>query len=231
MAAAGISGTGLALATAGGVLMWAGLSGASPIEIVKTVAGGHAPPKISVGSPIALFERAIGSAFNNALGAVTNSTLGAGITSGLSAVVGGSYVTGGNSSLGNRIAAAATGYVGKVPYLWGGATPAGWDCSGFVTYVLHHDIGLNLPSNDHTVSQEFYVWSGLKTISASQAQAGDLVCWLTHVAIAISPTECVGAETPALGTTTGTFQNMGPGGETYLIRRLIQAAPEGTVTA
>jgi cell wall-associated NlpC family hydrolase len=103
----------------------------------------------------------------------------------------------------------------------GGATPAGWDCSGFVTYLLHHDLGLNLPSNSHTTSQQFLVWSGATTVPREQCQAGDLICWITHIAIATGPDTGIGAQNPRQGTISGPIKNLGPGtGETYVIRRV-----------
>lgn len=117
----------------------------------------------------------------------------------------------GGSPAGQAIANAALKYNGKVPYKWGGATPAGWDCSGFVTYVLHHDLGYDLPSNDHTVCMQFYTWSGATAVRAPMAvQAGDLVVWPTHMGIAISPTEMISAENPSRGTRVDTFQDGGP---------------------
>src|SRR2546423_1122156 len=32
-----------------------------------------------------------------------------------------------------------------VPYVWGGASPAGWDCSGFVQWVFRTAAGVELP--------------------------------------------------------------------------------------
>jgi cell wall-associated NlpC family hydrolase len=90
--------------------------------------------------------------------------------------------TGGGSAQGSQIVSAARKYIGT-PYRWGGASPGGFDCSGLVTYVLHHDLGLTLPNNQHTVTGTFLVWRGAVTVPASQKQPGDLVCWAGHIAI------------------------------------------------
>ncbi len=216
--AGGISGAGLSLATAGGVLLWSGLGDITPVQLLKDVSSGKQLPPIRVGSPLALLEKALGSAVSslNPFSASAPASAAGLIAS----------VSLGTSALGNAIASAALRYQGA-PYKWAGATPAGWDCSGFVTYVLHHDLGLNLPSNTHTVTLQFLTWSGAVTIPVGQAQAGDLVCWPSHVAIAISPTSCIGAETVGVGTITGEFAKMGPGGETYTIRRVKAQSGQG----
>lgn len=38
----------------------------------------------------------------------------------------------------NAIVSYAESFIGKVPYVWGGSTPAGWDCSGFTSWVYDH---------------------------------------------------------------------------------------------
>lgn len=207
------------LATAGGVLLWAGLSGSTPLDIVKGLASGTKPPPIDVGSPTEILGKLVTSAVGS---------IGGGL---LSSVTGASDITTTSpaGALNTRIVSAAGKYQG-VPYRWGGASPSGWDCSGFVTYVLHHDVGLALPSNTHTTSQVFYVWSGATTIPTSQCQAGDLVCWLSHIAIATGPDTCIGAENPSQGTVTGPISQMGPGGgESYVIRR-VKAQNTGVAT-
>jgi cell wall-associated NlpC family hydrolase len=73
----------------------------------------------------------------------------------------------------------AMGYLG-VPYRWGGASPSGFDCSGFVMYVFAQ-IGVSLPHSS-------YAMMGIGTpVSMSQLEPGDLVFFsgASHVGIYI----------------------------------------------
>ncbi|WP_082920485.1 MULTISPECIES: NlpC/P60 family protein [Loigolactobacillus] len=61
-----------------------------------------------------------------------------------------------------------------IPYVWGGASLSGMDCSGLVAYVFQHAIGKTLPH--YTVSLE----SAVNQKSVAQAQPGDLLFWGNH---------------------------------------------------
>lgn len=73
-------------------------------------------------------------------------------------------------------------YLGT-PYVWGGTSPSGFDCSGFVQYVLAEN-GKSVP---RTTQEQF---AGGQAVDKSQLQAGDLVFYdwsggteATHVGI------------------------------------------------
>lgn len=61
----------------------------------------------------------------------------------------------------------AQSYLG-VPYVWGGTSPAGFDCSGFVHYTLLQN-GIVIP---RTTDTQFHVGT---FVPANQLQVGDLV--------------------------------------------------------
>lgn len=80
------------------------------------------------------------------------------------------------SGIGASIVATARQYAG-VPYVYGGATPAGFDCSGFVSYV-YHQLGLSMPRTTGAMAASY------RRVSAAEARPGDLVMWGTyHVGI------------------------------------------------
>jgi cell wall-associated NlpC family hydrolase len=79
------------------------------------------------------------------------------------------------SAGGSEIVSIAMQYLG-VPYVWAGATPAGFDCSGFTSYV-YAQIGINLP---HSSAEQRYAGT---PVSQAEAQPGDLIWSPGHVAI------------------------------------------------
>ena len=74
-----------------------------------------------------------------------------------------------NADLGNQIVDYAKTFVGG-KYVYGGSTPAGFDCSGFTQYVFKH-FGYSLSRSAAAQS------SNGKAVSTSSLQIGDLLCF------------------------------------------------------
>ncbi len=72
----------------------------------------------------------------------------------------------------NAIIATGQKYMG-VPYVWGGATPAGFDCSGFTQYVMKQN-GITIP---RTAAEQFAAGS---PVDKANLQVGDLVFFTTY---------------------------------------------------
>ena len=119
-------------------------------------------------------------------------------------------VTGDPSS----VAGYAASFVGLVPYVWGGTTPAGWDCSGFTQYVFAQ-FGVSLPHYSGSQAN-----CGMYVDSLANAQPGDLLANGTHAAIYIGGGMVVNALNPYQGTqicsVSGAF-----GGAGYSIRLIV----------
>jgi len=83
---------------------------------------------------------------------------------------------------GQAIVAYAKTFLG-IPYVWGGKTPAGFDCSGLTSYVFRH-FGYNVPT--YSMDQAYVG----RAVSYNEMQAGDLIVYepkngIGHVAIYI----------------------------------------------
>ena len=70
-------------------------------------------------------------------------------------------------SHGGSVVDIAMRYLG-VPYVWGGASPSGFDCSGLIMYV-YAQVGVSLPHN----AAMMYGYGS--PVSISELQPGDLV--------------------------------------------------------
>ncbi|MCI8560971.1 MAG: hydrolase [Dorea sp.] len=83
--------------------------------------------------------------------------------------------SGGGAAAASAIVSAAYGQLG-VPYVYSGASPSGFDCSGLVMYC-HRAAGISLAHSSGSQG------SGGKSVSSPQA--GDVVCYAGHVGIYI----------------------------------------------
>lgn len=100
-----------------------------------------------------------------------------------------------NSGSSSSVVGTALAYAGA-PYRWGGTTPAGWDCIGFVRYVYaQHGVHIG----GYTTS----VLSVGRQVPYSQVQPGDILYWPGHVGISVGGGQHIGAWNASMGTRVG----------------------------
>jgi cell wall-associated NlpC family hydrolase len=111
-----------------------------------------------------------------------------------------------NSSGSWGVVSVASKYLGS-PYVWGGTSPAGFDCSGFVWYVYQH-AGIPIPRD---------MWGQLQSgtrVSQSNLQPGDIVFFagtyeagLSHDGIYIGGGRFIHAADYGLGVIVSSLYN------------------------
>ena len=80
-----------------------------------------------------------------------------------------------DGSKAEQVIAIAKQYVGT-PYVMGGTSPSGWDCSGYTSFV-YGKVGVDLPRTSSAQKGAGQV------VSASEAKAGDIIWSPGHVGI------------------------------------------------
>lgn len=105
------------------------------------------------------------------LGKVLGTSNSSDISSGLGSVLG-AKTTEAASTKAAEVIKNAQKYMG-VPYVWGGNTPNGWDCSGYTQYVMRES-GITIP---RTAAEQYNTGSA---VNKSDLKIGDLVFFTTY---------------------------------------------------
>lgn len=198
MATRGISGVGVAMATGGALLAYAGFRGVNPLRALKDWTSGNPP---------AIESRTAGLKAGSSVWDAASSL--------------------GQTSLGianSALVRAAYTFVGD-KYSQAKRWQNGYsDCSSFVgkAYRL---IGVAPPGSSTT--WDYLASSGWKKIPRSQATAGDLAVNTSHMAIFISNEQGIGQQNPRRNVSVDSMTNLMAGTGSYTCLRYV-APPKGS---
>jgi hypothetical protein len=195
----GISGVAVALATGGGVLLYAGFQGLNPLQALKDITSGQT--KELAGSQVS-YTRDL-------------SRIGGGVAQ--ASTGGGSVGSGAHP----EIAQAALRHRDEKYSQTKRWAPGYSDCSSFVGKSLK-DVGITPPSG--SVTSSYLTWRQLKTISRAEIGAGDLLCAGGHIAIALSPTTAIGQQNGRQNVRVDTISTIMWGQGAWVPRRYTGAA-------
>ncbi|MGO2184178.1 MAG: C40 family peptidase [Brevibacterium aurantiacum] len=88
------------------------------------------------------------------------------------------------------------------PYVYGGTSQSGWDCSGYTSWV-YSKVGVNLPRSSGAQK------AAGKVVSQSEAKPGDLIWHPGHVGIYAGDGQMYDAGSPGSGTSKRSYSWMG----------------------
>ena len=88
------------------------------------------------------------------------------------------------------------------PYVYGGTSQSGWDCSGYTSWVYDH-VGVSLPRTSGAQK------SAGTIVSESEAKPGDLIWHPGHVGIYAGDGQMYDAGSPGSGTSKRSYSWMG----------------------
>lgn len=87
------------------------------------------------------------------------------------------------------------------PYVWGGASPTGWDCAGFVQWIYRNIFGYEIP---RTTGEQYSTANRVDVSNVSTWQEGDLIFFsdgsISHVGIYLGNGEMIHALNEKYGT-------------------------------
>lgn len=196
MASGGISGVAVALASAGGILLYAGFQGQSPLAALKDVTSGKTkeltPNTVS---------------FSNDPTQVGKGVVAAGYS--------------GASGFGAALVAAVMAHKNE-KYSQAKRWSAGFsDCSSIIGKALK-DIGVTPPGASTTLN--YRSWSKLRNVARDEIQAGDFLCGSGHVAIALDSQRAIGQQNPRQNVRIDGIDSIMYGQAGWVPRRYVGAA-------
>lgn len=209
MASGGISGVAVALATAGGVLMYAGFQGLGPLEALRDITKGKPKPLKEGQTSFANDPTKVGQ--------------GGG---------GGNWLDrwkqlnqSGYGGAGHPEFVAAAMRHRNEKYSQARRWEEGYsDCSSFVGKALK-DCGITPPGL--SVTGSYLTWRKLKTVSRAEIVAGDLLCGPGHIAIAIDGAQAIGQQNGRHNVRVDTHESIMTGQPSWVPRRYVGGGSGG----